>query len=509
MSSISQTITSIFLAVSDVLIGRVKITDGTDVALVDSAGNLNVVTDAAKAIDDPVGSTDTAVPTLFQHKEDLVHLTTADGDYDIGTLDSLGQIHVNPEGHHTFDAMNSASGWSVFNDDAENLLTTKKHAIGTDALTFDKTDGLANTVLAIIDKTVSSTDLGDISPHDLIQTIFYVPALTFVDYVLVRLGTDDTNYNEWRIPDSSLTADTFEILIFSIGDVNHGAVTGNGWNPSAITYIAVGVAFDAPGDARTGIIFDSLSYHTNQHTSAELNAEVTSEVSSANVNLQKVGGSPTSKGAGTVGNGSQRVVLANNEALPPGTNAIGKLSANSGVDIGDIDIGGITAINAALPITGDEANDAPDAGNPIKIGGKGQAQFAAAERTSADNDRVNATFDRAGYQRTRGELNPLSAVISDALSGDNEIIGTPGANLRLAIYGYTMIADGTVLAAWESAAGGTALSGRMSFQAREGVSVAPGSMPLFVCAANQALNLELSAAVAMQGHVTYAIWNDA
>ena len=50
MASLSQIASSLRLAVSDVLIGRVKITDGTDVALVDSSGNLNVVVAGASAV---------------------------------------------------------------------------------------------------------------------------------------------------------------------------------------------------------------------------------------------------------------------------------------------------------------------------------------------------------------------------------------------------------------------------------------------------------------------------
>lgn len=41
---------------------------------------------------------------------------------------------------------------------------------------------------------------------------------------------------------------------------------------------------------------------------------------------------------GTVSANTQRVVLATDVALPAGTNAIGKLAANSGVDIGDVDV---------------------------------------------------------------------------------------------------------------------------------------------------------------------------
>ena len=43
-------------------------------------------------------------------------------------------------------------------------------------------------------------------------------------------------------------------------------------------------------------------------------------------------------GSGVVGATTQRVVLATDVALPAGTNAIGKLAANSGVDIGDVDV---------------------------------------------------------------------------------------------------------------------------------------------------------------------------
>lgn len=46
-------------------------------------------------------------------------------------------------------------------------------------------------------------------------------------------------------------------------------------------------------------------------------------------------------GSGVVGATTQRVVLATDVALPAGTNAIGKLAANSGVDIGDVDVASV------------------------------------------------------------------------------------------------------------------------------------------------------------------------
>ena len=55
--------------------------------------------------------------------------------------------------------------------------------------------------------------------------------------------------------------------------------------------------------------------------------------------------------SGTVTALTQRVVLATDVALPAGTNAIGKLAANSGVDIGDVDIASF-AVGASATLAG-------------------------------------------------------------------------------------------------------------------------------------------------------------
>ncbi len=273
-------------------------------------------TSLGKAIDSVIGATDTGIMMLGRHQNDSTHLVTADGDYDVPHISDYGALLTSPEQHHTFDAMNATAGWTVLGNDTLNLATTLKHVLGTNALTFDKADGDANTVFAAIQKTLTSVDLGGISPHDLIQTVVYIPDLTNVSYVFARLGTSSSHYNEWRIPVESLTAATFEVLLFNIGDASYAGITGNGWTPSAITYVCIGVAFDLETRDLAGIVFDEISFHTNQHTSAELNAEVTSSVSSANVTLKKVGSKNVTTGAGDVGTGStstQRVTIADND----------------------------------------------------------------------------------------------------------------------------------------------------------------------------------------------------
>lgn len=358
----------------------------------------------AKAIDNVAGATDVGVAMLAKHVSNSAKIVPAAGDYDVVQIDDLGGLQVRPEQHNIFDEMDVTTDWTVLGNDTINLATTKKHVLGTDALTFDKTDGGANTVFAGIQKTITSIDLGSIAPHDIIQTIVYIPDLNLVDYAFVRIGTDSTNYNEWRVPDTSLTDATFETLALNIGDASHAGITGDGWTSAAITYIAVGVAFDAEGNALAGIIFDELSFHTNQHTSASLNAEVSSEVSSANINLHKVGGSPTNKGAGNVGNGSQRIVIATDD------------------------------INVALISAGyNVAHDAVDSGNPVKFGYKAIAHGANPTAVAA-NDRTQSYANRHGIPWViGGHPNIITTRASATGAQTNASIITVGAGTKIVI----------------------------------------------------------------------------
>lgn len=70
---------------------------------------------------------------------------------------------------------------------------------------------------------------------------------------------------------------------------------------------------------------------------------------------------------------AQNVTVAS--ALPAGTNAIGKLAANSGVDIGDVDVTSLPNVTLAAgtntnEVVGDAAHDAAIAGNPLRIAGR-------------------------------------------------------------------------------------------------------------------------------------------
>jgi hypothetical protein len=131
-------------------------------------------------------------------------------------------------------------------------------------------------------------------------------------------------------------------------------------------------------------------------------------------------------------------------ALPAGTNAIGKLAANDGVDIGDV-----TITNASIPVTdnggsltvdgtvtasntaGDVAHDSADSGNPVKIG----AVAKSADPTAvANGDRANLYTDLNGklivmpYTLPDNVITGSTSAITDTTS--TSVIAAAGAGVR-------------------------------------------------------------------------------
>ncbi|UOF79906.1 hypothetical protein [Caudoviricetes sp.] len=179
---------------------------------------------------------------------------------------------------------------------------------------------------------------------------------------------------------------------------------------------------------------------------------------------------------------NRELLVQVNTALPAGTNGIGKLTANSGVDIGDVDVttvGTITPGTAATSLgkaedaahsSGDtgvfilgvsnEANttrnadgdysiiatdtegnvrtvgnrdhDAVDAGEVVKVGGRA----TSAEPTAvASGDRSHFITDLVGKQITLPYANPenfVSGAITTAMTAttSTSLVAAPGAGLR-------------------------------------------------------------------------------
>jgi hypothetical protein len=94
------------------------------------------------------------------------------------------------------------------------------------------------------------------------------------------------------------------------------------------------------------------------------------------------------------------------------------------------------------------------------------------------------------------------AIIDAATSGDNTIVAAVTAK-KIRVHSLFLVAAGAVTARFESGAGGTALTGQMSFAANGGIAMPFNEGGWFETAAGSLLNLELSGAISVDGGLSY------
>lgn len=155
-------------------------------------------------------------------------------------------------------------------------------------------------------------------------------------------------------------------------------------------------------------------------------------------------------------------------ALPAGTNAIGKLAANSGVDIGDVDVTSLPALAAGTNLIG----------------------------------RVSGSDETSTVYNGTTALTPKFAVVSASTSGNNTLVAAVTSKKIRVLSGVFMSA-GTVNATFQSGAGGTGLTGAMPLIANIGFTLPYSPVGHFESASGVLLNLSLSAAIAVTGVITY------
>ena len=152
------------------------------------------------------------------------------------------------------DEMEVATGWTLLNDATENLEASTTHAWGkANSLEFDKKDGTGFFVCGAY-KTVA-LDLRNWNPEDLICWLANAKAQTNLVNTFVRLGTDASNYLEWRFLVASMTANRFNLCSAKLGNAY---VAAAGWNQQKVTYMVVGYTFTNETDALTDIEIDHV-----------------------------------------------------------------------------------------------------------------------------------------------------------------------------------------------------------------------------------------------------------
>ena len=179
----------------------------------------------------------------------------------------------------TIDRMEDYSRWTALSNDTTNLASSVIRITGNYSLEFDKANGAANGTTAGASREIVVNLDGDaVQLHDKLQWSIYISALTNVASCYVKLGTDSTNNLQWTVDDSSLGTG-WTVCTGVIGEPS--TVNGNGWDPTKILYMEVGVVFDAETDTLADIKVDAISVIPSRYS--EDNTEISMDGVSLNV----------------------------------------------------------------------------------------------------------------------------------------------------------------------------------------------------------------------------------
>ena len=141
-------------------------------------------------------------------------------------------------------SFNSTTGWAAISNDTTGIEVDSVHILGTKSIEFDKVDGAANTTTAGVLNTITSVDASRFKANDHVSSAVYVSSVANIASAFIRIGTDASNYNQWTIDDSDLTAAAWTVISLTLASTDI-TVTGSGWDTSAITWVSVGIIHDA------------------------------------------------------------------------------------------------------------------------------------------------------------------------------------------------------------------------------------------------------------------------
>lgn len=182
------------------------------------------------------------------------------------------------------DRCNATTNWTVLNADVTTLATSTNCLSGSASVSFAKTDGAANsTVAGVYNDTISTDVLKDVSPQDELAWYLYVSSIADIAYAFLRIGTDGSNYIEYRYDDSDLEAATWNRCHKPIWRPSDLQGTFCDWG--AVKYLAVGVVMDAQDDALAGILVGQICHVPSPIIGTTVNvggSVVSAEIAKAN-----------------------------------------------------------------------------------------------------------------------------------------------------------------------------------------------------------------------------------
>lgn len=372
-------------------------------------------TEDAVAPADPVGGT-----VMITRDDQLGTVTEAEGDWSRARGTSKGALWV-AIADSSGDPITSFGGGTQYTEDA--AAAANPVATGLNLVRDDARGGLLTT-----------TDGDNVAARGTNAGELYVK---HTDPIAV---TQSGSWDEVGINDSgnSITVD--------------GSVTANAGTNLNTSALALEAGGNLAGAATSLAVIDDWD-----------------ELDRAKVN--PIAGQAGVQGAsGVVTALTQRVVLATDVALPPGTNAIGKLAANSGVDIGDVDVtssalptgASTSAKQPALGTAGTASTDVitiqgiasmtkllvtPDANSAVNVAQiNGVTPLMGAGNTGTGSPRVTIASDQAAVSVTPG-----GNVAHDAADSGNPV--KVGYKAETSPKGITLVADGDRTDAYADADG--------------------------------------------------------
>ena len=238
--------------------------------------------------------------------------SVADNSYDTPSITRHRQVRTRDQESLDLANCNDYTVFTTLGNDTDNLADSANHVFGTGAITFDKVNGAANTVFAGVQDTITSIDISELfESGGYVGLGVFLPSVTNLDYVFLRIGTDSSNYNEWRWDSADLTSGHWLGLRQPTNQPH--AYLGNGWDTSDITYVSFGIAMNVETQTLSGVVFDNVHLVAGRVSDSNIDSTITSSVSTPNINMQRIGGTTTDTNTGNASAGTLRVAVATDD----------------------------------------------------------------------------------------------------------------------------------------------------------------------------------------------------
>lgn len=413
---------------------------------------LQLIDNIVLAEDAVHGSGDPGVQALAVRKDSGAAIAGTDGDYSPLQVDSSGNLRVNVAAGGAgdgaiLDGVSSSIKATVLdftnsNPLAVRLTDTNGDYVGAGAGTQYTEDAAAaadpvgTMVMAVRADSlaaVTSTDGDNIAARATNKGELYVKHVDALPAGTNNIGDVDV-LTLPALPAGTNNIGDVDVLSIAAGDNNIGNVDivtmpnvtlAAGTNTNEV----VGdVAQDAAASGNPLLIGGRASAAAPTDMSADGDSVYIWTTLKGAVNVADAGGSLTVDNAAlsVVGGGVEATALR----VTVASDSTGVLSVDDNGSSLTVD-GTITASNA----TGNVAHDAADSGNPVKIGGIAKESDGTDPGSVAEDDRVDARFDRNGRIYTNNAHPNHWTVIENHTSAqtNNQLKAAPGANLSFYI----------------------------------------------------------------------------